>query len=62
MTFVLLAGNALHDHVLRSTVAPPEAALAGMVARHCKNICLFGRLYKFCREWSSRGVKSVDMR
>lgn len=56
MVFVVLARNALHDHVLRSTVAPPEVALTGMVARHCKNICLFGGFYKFRREWPSGRV------
>lgn len=61
MIFVVLARNAPHDHVLRSTVAPPEVALKGMTAQHCKNICLFGRFYKSRREWPSGSVKNADM-
>lgn len=35
MNSIVLTENVLHIHELRSTGAPPEVALMGMVARHC---------------------------
>lgn len=49
MIFVVLPGNALHDHVLRRTVAPSEVALTGMGRPALQEYLSVGCLYKFHR-------------